>query len=400
MTTRSRRTALVGAAIGVLVLARVIAVVVLLRSGIEHEGTILGGDTRRYLEILHSDGLPYRDRAVEYTPLALGLLTLLDRSGVHSTLTAIAWSHLAFELMIVAVLWRVWSRRAALWFLVLGTPMLLFPFPYARIDLASVLLAVVGVALVRRHRPALGGVALGLALLSKIWPVALAPLLLVRRRWRGVVAFTVTVATGLVAWVAWAGVDGIGQVVSFRRARGWQIESLPGILAHAIDPDGSVFEAGAWRSAAPMTAWARAALLVAMTATIAWAWWRTTRSDAATRDDAEATATVLAVVAVLVFAPILSTQYVLWMLPFAAIVAARGDRITGGLTLAIGALSTAGLAFIHQLTAGDAWAIAIVVVRNLLLVALGAHLALDLHRVAPTVEPAVESASDQAERTS
>lgn len=398
MTKRDRSAALIGVAIGGLVLARVIAVVVLLRSGIEHEGTILGGDARRYLEILHAAGVPYRDRAVEYTPLTLGLLAVVDRTGVHATLTAIAWTQLALESAIVVALWRVWSARTALWYLVLGTPMLLFPFPYARIDLASVFLAVLGVALVRRSRPVAGGVALGLAVLAKVWPFVLAPLLLVRARWRGVAAICATVGAGLGAWVLWSGTDGIGQVLSFRGARGWQIESLPGILAHALDPDGSVFEAGAWRSGAPMSLGARALLLATLFAVVAWAWWRTTRVDRSMSDDADAIAGLLAVVAVLALAPILSTQYVMWMMPFAAIVAARRDRITGGLAVVVSALSTAGLAFIHQLTAGEGWAIAIVASRNLLLVVLGLHLArrlLDATRPIGTASPPA-----QEERTS
>lgn len=387
---RSRSDVVVWAVIAALVLARIVAIVILLRSGVEHEGTILGGDARRYLEILHTPGTPYRDHAVEYTPLTLGFLSLVDRVGVHATLTAIAWSQLALELAVVAVLWRVWSRRTALWYLVLGTPLLLFPFPYARVDLLTVLLAVSGVALVVRHRPVIGGATIGMAVLAKVWPWALAPLLLVRRQRRGIVAFATTVSAGTIAWIAWAGTAGIAQVVSFRNARGWQIESLPGIVAHAFDPGSSVFESGAWRSGAPMTWWGRVALFVASLASVAWAWWRADRADATSRDDAEAVAATFAVVALLVLAPILSTQYVLWLLPFAAIVAARGDRATGALALIAAAMSTAGLAWIHQLTDGDRWAIAIVAIRDVVLVVLGVHLARRLQRAgaAPTTQPA------------
>ena len=378
---RAGRVALV--AIGVLVLARVVAVVVLLRSGIEHPGTILGGDTRRYLEILHSPGTPYRDRAVEYTPLTLAFLWVVDRGGVHATLTAVAWSQLALELSVAGLLAWAWSRRVALWYLLLGTPMLVFPFPYARIDLLSVALAVLAMALVRRSRPGAAGVALGAAVLAKVWPLAIAPVLLVRRRWVDVATAGLVLVVGLTTWVAWAGTDGPGQVQSFRGARGWQIESLPGLIGHAIDPGASRFESGAWRSGAVMTPWARVALLLASAAVIAWAWWRAARTDDSpdAGSDAVDVAAALSVTTLLVFAPILSPQYVLWLLPFAAIVIARGDRIGAVLALLVSACTTGAIAWIHQLTAGDAWAIAVVAVRNLALVALGVHLAARLVRL-------------------
>lgn len=373
------------ALIGGLVLARVAAIVVLLRSGIEHDGTILGGDARRYLDILHAPGTPYRDRAVEYTPLTLGFLVLVDRGGVHATLTAVAWSQLALELAVVALLWWAWSRRAALWYLVLGTPMLIFPFPYARVDLLSVALAVLGVALVRRARQGPAGIALAASMLAKVWPVVLLPLLVVRRRWRDLTATIVVLATGLLVWILRSGTDAVSQVVSFRGAHGWQIESVPGILAHALDPSASRFESGAWRSGAAMPGWVRTALLVLTFALVAWAWWAARAVDRRSVDPesdpgADDLAALLSVLAMLVFAPILSPQYVLWMLPFAAIIAARSDRVTATLTFVVVALTTAGIAFIHQLTDGAMWAIAIVMTRNLLLVALGVHVVLALRR--------------------
>ena len=59
----------------------------------------------------------------------------------------------------------------------------------------------------------------------------------------------------------------------------------------------------------------------------------------------------------LVFAPILSPQYVLWFLPFAAIVAARGNRLMGGLTLAVTALSAWSFAVIKAELHGQWYAI-------------------------------------------
>ena len=58
------------------------------------------------------------------------------------------------------------------------------------------------------------------------------------------------------AWIAVAGVDGVRQVVSFRDATGWQVESLPGVLWHLRDPSRIKFESGAFRTGI-MPLWAR-----------------------------------------------------------------------------------------------------------------------------------------------
>jgi hypothetical protein len=93
----------------------------------------------------------------------------------------------------------------------------------------------------------------------------------------------------------------------------------------------------------------------------------------------------------LVFAPILSPQYVLWFVPFAAIAAAAGDRLVGGLTLAVTALTTFLLASIHAQTEGARWATYPIVVRNALLVVLGAVV---LRRLWRTRLGATATASD------
>jgi hypothetical protein len=72
----------------------------------------------------------------------------------------------------------------------------------------------------------------------------------------------------------------------------------------------------------------------------------------------------------LVFAPILSPQYVLWFLPFAAIIAARGNRLMGGLTLAVTALSAWSFAVIKAELHGQWYAIYPLFLRNGLLVAM------------------------------
>jgi len=67
----------------------------------------------------------------------------------------------------------------------------------------------------------------------------------------------VTMAVCGVAWLVWGGPDGPSQVLTFRGAKGWQVESIIGLFFHVSDPSGSHPEAGAWRTAAEMPGWGR-----------------------------------------------------------------------------------------------------------------------------------------------
>jgi hypothetical protein len=360
------------ALVGGLVLVRVVAIAVLLSTGVADEHSVLGGDARRYAEYF-GGGTPYRDFPVEYPPLTLGLAYLVHRPSLLTSIALLATSQLVIELVIATVLWRTWGRRAGIVYLVLGTPMVFFPFPYVRIDLLAVLLAVGGAALARRRHQVAGGVVLAAAVFAKVWPLVLAPAMLVRRQWKGLAAWALSGIVGLVAWVAWAGTSGLEQVATFRGANGWQIESFPGVIIHMLDPASSRVEQGAWRTAVGVPGWAKAvmALAVLTVLVLAWAW--SARASTSRRELAlDAYAPVAVVVAMLVFAPILSPQYVLWFLPFAAIATAAGDRLVGGLTLAVTVLTTFILSSIHAQTEGALWATIPIVVRNCLLVALGA----------------------------
>ena len=362
-----------------LVLLRVASIVVLLNTGVDDEFSVLGGDARRYSEYFDAEGTPYRDFAVEYPPLTYGLAAIVDRPTIWGTIATLAASQLVLELLVAGVLAWGWSRRTAIAYLILGTPMIAFPFPYVRLDLLSVFLAVVGAALLRRRKAAAGGAVLATAVFAKVWPVVLLPSLLVRRQWKGLVAAAVTGAVGLVAWVAWAGTSGIDQVATFRGAKGWQIESFPGVFLHIADPGGSKVEQGAWRTAAEVPGWSKVVMLGAMAVVVALAWLWASRARQEARPLAvDAYAPIAAVLAMLVFAPILSPQYILWFVPFAAIAAAAGDRLVGGLTLVVTALTTFLLASIHAQTEGARWATYPIVVRNALLLALGAVV---LHRL-------------------
>ena len=365
---RARRLRL---AIVVLLAVRLAALLLLLATDPASQEGGITGDVRRYQEMATADGTAYADFQVEYPPITYAAIQLLAGPDLARSIAAVAISQFLCDLAIAAILWRVWGTRSSAAYLLLGVPLILWPFIYARIDLLAVLLAIGGMALIRRGSSSIGAASLAAAVLTKIWPFVLAPVLIVERRWRAVGAF---VASGLVlggAWIAVAGVDGVRQVVSFRDATGWQVESLPGVLWHLRDPSRIKFESGAFRTGI-MPLWARPLLTVLSLVAVVGAWWLADRRRRQGAGDhvIYGWAPLASVLAMLLFAPILSPQYVVWFLPFAAITAARGDRLVGGLTIAVTALTTLSYPLVLSASEGAVWAIVPVLARNLVLVAL------------------------------
>lgn len=368
-----RRTAWLVAA---LVALRVVALVAALATDPDVEGSIIGGDARRYQQIADAEGMPYRDVRIEYPPGTVVVIEAVDADDLWGSQLRLGVSQLVADLATAAVLAWGFRRRVAVAYLVLGTPFLAFPFLYLRVDLVSVLLAAAAVAVLHQVRggrgDAAGGVLLALAVLTKLWPFVLVPLLVVERRWRALAWCAATGALLTAAWVGVAGIDGARDVVSFRGAEGWQLESVTGILVHVLDPARAHVESGAWRTGT-MPGGARTLLtaLSLATAGVAW-WWAWRRPTADTRLDATTVryglAPLAAVLGLLVFAPIISPQYVLWLLPFAAVATAGGDRVAGVLVLLAAALSTLSLALIRAQIDGSWWGTAPVVARNLVLV--------------------------------
>jgi hypothetical protein len=154
----------------------------------------------------------------------------------------------------------------------------------------------------------------------KVWPLAVAPAMLVRRRWRALTAAAAVCLVVGLAWLLSGGSKGPIQVVSFRSARGWSAESIEGNLLWLTRHGMPILEQGAMRiGAAP--AWAKGLLFAGLLGYEVVVW-RRAGGDA--RDPAGG-ACLAAVTAVLVFSPLISEQYAAWLLPWAA-VAFEGDR--------------------------------------------------------------------------
>ena len=251
----------------------------------------------------------------------------------------------------------------------LGLAFVWYPFLYLRLDLLSVALAVGGLALVRRSRPEAGGAALAAACFAKIWPIALVPGLVARRSWRALGVFAAVGVAGMVAWIGWSGFDGPMQVLTFRGAGGWQVESTIGAVVHVFAATDAHIQRGAARIGAVPGSLRLGLPLFGVLATVAVAW-LLRRVPCAAPHVVDGVAPVAAVAAVLVLSTILSPQYVSWLLPFAAIAAAGGERRIAVLTGTVALLSTLGFLLVRGLNHGDPAAMLLVLVRNGALVAL------------------------------
>jgi Glycosyltransferase family 87 len=329
---------------GLLVGLVVVRVIVLALVIVDAERSpIRDPDVLRAERIASSPARPYRDFPVEYMPLETATIEVIAGDGFEATSIRLALIAFVADLAVGAAIAWGWGRRPAAMYLFLGLPLL--SFMYQRFDLVSVALTVWAFAVLRRRgdRP-LAGALFGVAIMVKLWPVVLLPVLLVRRAWKAAVTAT---AIGLLVGVAWylvGGPRGPSQVLSFRGATGWSVESVIGnvvwIVTHRqIGPQSGAIRVG------DVPEFAKVVLLLGLVASIVVVWRRAARDG---RDPAGGTSLV-AGMCLLVLSPLLSTQYLAWILPWAAISFEGDERERRVATLASIAIAITGLLHLSYL---------------------------------------------------
>ena len=321
------------------------------------------GDIHRYHEIANSPGTPYRDFRVEFPPLTYLFFELFPQASPRDAIIPFVISQFACEVLVAALLGITWRPAVAFNYLVLGTPLIVFV--YTRVDLFSVVLAVAGAALVTRRRQGTGGITLALGGLAKLWPLALAATLV--RHPRALVALLTATAASTLGWLVWAGPDGPLQVLTFRGAEGIAVESVPGSLIHLFSTEKPALEAGAWRidHSLPWVPVVGALLFLAIAVRVV------RQSSEGTTPFGLPALTIIS--ALLVCSPLISPQFVTWLLPWAAVARGFGDQRAWALTLAASVMSVAVVLSLGYILRGFPWAIALVLLRNGSLVALVCH---------------------------
>jgi hypothetical protein len=318
-------------------------------------------DLARFQAIHDARGEPYRDFVVEYAPVEVIAVRTLLSSDPAATAERVAVLAFAADLGTWWAIRVAWGRRAAERYLWLGAPLLVFI--YTRFDLIPVFLATLGVTLAVRRRERLGGASLAVACLAKLWPVVILPGLLVAGM-RRAFAWALGVAVVLTgAWWWFGGWRAIDDVLSFRHAAGWEVESLIGTGVWVATGGPIRTEAGAPRIGSVPTA-ASVGLLILLGVLLTSIWvtaWR--RGSAAFGGGAAS-----AVAALLACSSVFSLQYAAWLLPWGAIAWAEGDRRRFALIAGIEVLT--GVLFVVYAPDRAALAQALLVARGLLVLAV------------------------------
>jgi hypothetical protein len=325
-----------------------------------------------YADLLGQGLTPYADFPFEYPPLALVPIGLLGGDEL-----AFGIGMLACAIGVQEAARALGGERAA--WLVCLLPLLAGTLVRTRFDLLPALLALAGLAVLAARHPGAAGVLLGLGALAKLWPGLL---VLVGLVWLGdrrdaarlLAGAGTVVAVGVVAVVAVGGAAGAWEsVVRFHLDRPVQIESVPAtvlftlgdafVTGFPVRPDrfkSNGLDGGGAGTVAALAAVAQLAVLTVVVALTA------RRRDA----DGLLLGALGAVLAFVVLGKVLSPQFLLWLLPLAAVLGARGHLVPAGL-IALAAAAT--LAYFpgryFDLVAEDPLTISIVAFRNLLLLA-------------------------------
>ncbi len=217
-----------------------------------------------------------------------------------------------------------------------------------RFDLFPALLMAIAVWAALGGRPAAAGFALGLGVLAKLFPVAILPALAIpwllpfepRGLFRMGAALGATIALGLAPFLALAGSESTLQFLRYNSDRGLQVESIGGGLAvlggmlagdpvdmnfrfSSVNVEGSL--ASAWLALLP-------ALSVVGFGTIAWLGWQRIRAetetggasgDGAVRPRTVVELATLCLLMLLATSKVFSIQYVVWLVPLAALLGGR-----------------------------------------------------------------------------
>ncbi|MFC3688388.1 glycosyltransferase 87 family protein [Aquipuribacter hungaricus] len=251
-----------------------------------------------------------------YPPLAAAVLLLADvLPGPFGPgfVALVLLADLAVLLLLLQAHRRGSAHPAGMWAWVVLVP-LLGLISWARLDLVPVVFAAAALLLAAR-RPALAGVMAALGTSAKGWPVVLGLLFLRERRWLAgalVAGTAVAVASTLL-------LDGTWTFLRNLSGRGIQVESpmaLPWTLQQALGtPVDGDFVNGTYEVLEPGAAvLARVATLL-MLVVVGLGLWLSRRRTPALR-------WYVAVVALLATSPLLSTQFVLWLVGGAAVAAA------------------------------------------------------------------------------
>jgi uncharacterized membrane protein len=288
---------------------------------------------QRYGDLVaHQHRVPYRDFKLEYPPAALPMFVVpayLESHDYDTVFQALMFvCDVVLVLAVGAVAGYVPGVLAAL------APLALGPVVISRFDLWPAALAVVAVWLLVRDRAAPSAVVLATAFAAKLWPAVLAPLVLIwlyRRRDPAAAFRWLAVAAATAA--AWFGPfvvlspGGVAHSFHAQLARPLQLESLGGAILLAIHHVsstslGMVEGFGSQNLAGSGVHAVEVATTAVGVAALVGVWFVFARGPVTS--DRLLVSCAAAVTALVAFGKVFSPQFMIWLIPFVALV--RGAR--------------------------------------------------------------------------
>jgi len=282
-----------------------------------------------YYNIGTKAGHPYLDYPVEFPVATVEAFRAIgpvagnrERFGV-----ALVVVNVVADLVIAGTLAWGWGIPAAAGYAFVVIPLIdLF---LLRFDFWPTAFATLAVAAWHRERRVLAAIAIAAGAAFKLWPLAFLPLLLVPSRTRGrAVPIAAAVAAGLAVLGVWlwvAGPLGLFQVLTFRGARGWEIESTVGAVWMLFDRSSMRVETGAWRIGT--TSGPISMLLFALGGIpCLWMIWRGARTGHL------GAGWTGGITALLALSALLSPQFACWLAPATGVAWVEGDRRIAVLT--------------------------------------------------------------------
>jgi len=351
-----------------------------------------------YARALNDGAAPYRDLALEYPPLALAPIWLPALPSEDPSVYSIGFALLMLIAMLATMVltarlaeaggrapssasallvWRP-SRQAltAAWLVALS-PLLCGAMLRTHFDLLPTAIVLAALLALVRDRSLLGFALLGVGAMTKLFPALVVPIaaawLLGRGRTREAVLGVIAFAAVILAVSAPFAGSGYVDAYTFHLERPVQIESAPASVLWAIGgstvtgdpvaPDrfkSNGLDGGAAREVST-------AFLVAEVAALAWIVLRVFRRP---QPRALVLAAFAAVLAFAALGKVLSPQFLVWLVPFAAVAWAWGERAAAGLCAAAMALTLVEFPVRYwDLVDGERGVVAIVAARNALVLA-------------------------------
>ncbi len=337
-----------------------------------------GWDVARFAEIAEAPGRHWVDHEVEYPPGSVALIELLAISDVVWSHRLIVMASLLVDLAIIVGLVRFIGRTGAATYLVLSLP--LVPGGLVRFDLWATGLAVLAFAALcddgpRRSRSgwfAAAAIVAGAAV--KVMPIVIVIVAIGRKRWSVVAA---TIGGGLAATAAWllyGGTNAVSQVLSLRDATGWHVESVAGAITTLTTDETARFEADVFRIGEidQRIVWLGRGLLAGLAGLLVGLRFRTKSTTAGAARTADAEIVVALIAGLLVTAPLLSPQFLLWLTPWVALLIGGRTTARVPVALAVAAVMLTGftLTVFGPAELGKAAPALLITARNLTLLAV------------------------------